>query len=199
MSDSRSALLDAAAEEFARYGLKGARVQDIVRKAGVNERMIYHHFGSKAGLYVAVLESQLQDLCAACQPALARSLRMNPYAGMRLVLTSYLDALLARPELVGLLLHEALGGWPTTPQVGTTCVMALRELYRRGQCEGFFHADCPFEVACVTLTGVVFAIVLPWKIPAGAPWGQRGVVDTEELRDQLLRQLLNGMSASAPA
>ncbi len=56
MPDSRSALLVAAAEEFARRGLQGTRVQAIVKRAGVNERMIYHHFGNKEGLYRAVLE-----------------------------------------------------------------------------------------------------------------------------------------------
>src|SRR6266498_4700941 len=65
MTDSRSALLAAAAEEFARHGPKGARVQAIVERAGVNERMIYHHFGSKDGLYAAALEAQASGLVGA--------------------------------------------------------------------------------------------------------------------------------------
>lgn len=48
-SESRPILLAAAAEQFAKYGSRGTRVQDIVNAAGINQRMIYHHFGSKEG------------------------------------------------------------------------------------------------------------------------------------------------------
>src|SRR5882762_3303529 len=68
MSESRAVLLAAAAEVFARHGFKGTRIQEIVQVAGVNERMIYHHFGSKDGLYRAVIEDQRAQLGMAWQP-----------------------------------------------------------------------------------------------------------------------------------
>ena len=58
--DTRQVLLDAASEELARHGLRGARMHVIVERAGINERMIYHHFGSKVGLYEAVLAHHLR-------------------------------------------------------------------------------------------------------------------------------------------
>ncbi|WP_331766865.1 helix-turn-helix domain-containing protein [Embleya sp. NBC_00896] len=72
MTESRAHLLTAAAEEFARHGLKGTRIQAIVKRAGVNERMIYHHFGNKDGLYKAVLEDQMAALHDAWHPTLER-------------------------------------------------------------------------------------------------------------------------------
>lgn len=59
---SRARILDVAIREFASHGFNGARVDAICRNARVNPRMIYHYFGDKAGLYVAVLEDVLGEL-----------------------------------------------------------------------------------------------------------------------------------------
>jgi len=53
---TRAALLKAATREFARYGFDGARVDRIVNRARCNTRMLYHYFGNKERLYIAVLE-----------------------------------------------------------------------------------------------------------------------------------------------
>ena len=52
---TRRKLLEAAREEFQRRGFSGGRVDDIAKAAAVNKRLIYAHFGSKAGLFEAVL------------------------------------------------------------------------------------------------------------------------------------------------
>lgn len=54
---TRAAILEAATHEFRAKGLTGARVDTIAKRSGVNKRMIYHYFGGKEGLYVAVLEA----------------------------------------------------------------------------------------------------------------------------------------------
>ena len=54
---TRAAILDAATEEFARHGLGGARVDRIAAKADINKRMLYHYFGAKEALFLAVLEA----------------------------------------------------------------------------------------------------------------------------------------------
>lgn len=51
-----ASILTAATKEFAAYGFGGGRVDRIAERAGVNKRMIYHHYGHKRGLYLAVLE-----------------------------------------------------------------------------------------------------------------------------------------------
>jgi TetR/AcrR family transcriptional regulator len=52
-------ILVAARQEFARKGLAGARVDVIARRARANKQLLYHYFGGKDGLYLAVLESGL--------------------------------------------------------------------------------------------------------------------------------------------
>ena len=51
---TRQRILDAAAAEFSRYGLAGARVDRIAAASGSNKAMIYTYFGSKEGLLEAV-------------------------------------------------------------------------------------------------------------------------------------------------
>jgi AcrR family transcriptional regulator len=46
--------MDAANEEFGRYGFDGARVMRIAAAAGVNHQLITYHFGGKQGLYDAL-------------------------------------------------------------------------------------------------------------------------------------------------
>lgn len=61
-ADTRVKILKAARYEFALHGFAGARTERIVSRAKSNPRMLYHYFGGKAGLYVAVLEEALGDL-----------------------------------------------------------------------------------------------------------------------------------------
>jgi TetR/AcrR family transcriptional regulator len=47
----------AALAEFAELGLRGARIDRIAERAGVNKAMIYYHFKSKDDLYIDVVRS----------------------------------------------------------------------------------------------------------------------------------------------
>lgn len=53
--------MSAATQAFVRLGPAGARVDAIVAAAGVNKRMLYHHFGDKQGLYQAVLAASADE------------------------------------------------------------------------------------------------------------------------------------------
>jgi len=50
-------ILSVATTEFADKGLAGARIDEIAEATRTSKRMIYYYFGSKEGLYVAVLEA----------------------------------------------------------------------------------------------------------------------------------------------
>lgn len=65
--ESRQALLQAATDEFLAMGFQAARVQTITRNAKLGLSAINYHFGSKEGLYQAVL-SQHAELAIARQP-----------------------------------------------------------------------------------------------------------------------------------
>jgi AcrR family transcriptional regulator len=61
---TRAKLLRAATREFGARGYAGARIERIVAAAECNIRMVYHHFGSKSGLYAAAVEAAYADLRA---------------------------------------------------------------------------------------------------------------------------------------
>ncbi len=56
---TREKFLDAALAEFVEHGLAGGRVDRIAQRAGANKQAIYAYFGSKEGLFDAVLNSRL--------------------------------------------------------------------------------------------------------------------------------------------
>jgi AcrR family transcriptional regulator len=60
--DVRAALIRAAATHFSANGYAGASVRAILDDAGTTAPALYHHFTSKAGLYVAVAEAAYADV-----------------------------------------------------------------------------------------------------------------------------------------
>lgn len=58
---TRKRLLEAGANEFAAYGIAGARVDRIADAARSNKAQIYHYFGSKDALFDAVVHEFVVD------------------------------------------------------------------------------------------------------------------------------------------
>ncbi|TYB50705.1 TetR/AcrR family transcriptional regulator [Nonomuraea sp. PA05] len=96
---TRAALLEAAREEFAAYGVAGARVDRIAERAGVNKERIYGHFGSKEKLFDTVVNEALDDLTT--QIAL-------PGADPVEYVAKLTDYYRSHPDTVRLLMWEAL-------------------------------------------------------------------------------------------
>lgn len=59
MEHTRSLLLDAAQEVFAKQGFGGAALDDIAEVAGYTRGAIYSHFGTKEELFLAVIERHI--------------------------------------------------------------------------------------------------------------------------------------------
>src|SRR5271166_3602459 len=60
--ESRAAILQAAAQEFAEHGIAGARTDAIAREARVNKALLYYYFKDKETLYSAVLDDAFSGL-----------------------------------------------------------------------------------------------------------------------------------------
>ncbi len=54
--DTHQRLIEAAARMFVEQGFGSAKVRDIVARAGANIAAVNYHFGSKEGLYAAVIQ-----------------------------------------------------------------------------------------------------------------------------------------------
>src|SRR5579884_1629584 len=53
---TRAGLLSAARDVFAESGFADANIADVVTRAGASVGSLYHHFGGKADLYLALFE-----------------------------------------------------------------------------------------------------------------------------------------------
>lgn len=53
---TRNAILGAAREVFTAAGFSDANIADVVSRAGASVGSLYHHFGGKADLYLALFE-----------------------------------------------------------------------------------------------------------------------------------------------
>lgn len=133
---TRAAILAAATAEFSRKGLDGARVDQIARRSGVNKRMIYHYFGDKEGLYLAVLEKSYIAIRTA---EFALSLAdQDPVEGMRTLVRFTWEYLAAHPEFLSLLgtenLHRAihLKKLPHIRKLHSPLIAIISELLERG-------------------------------------------------------------------
>lgn len=103
---TRAVILAAATAEITAKGLGGARVDEIAERAGVNKRMIYHYFGDKDGLYLAVLEAAYQ-LIRSEEIKLDLKQR-DPVEGMRELVQFTWNYYRLHPEFLSLLATENL-------------------------------------------------------------------------------------------
>jgi len=69
---TRKQILEAALELFAAKGYSGTSVQDVVSRTPFTKPTLYYHFGSKTGLFKALLE-QASDGCYEIMQAAAAS------------------------------------------------------------------------------------------------------------------------------
>ena len=155
-----AAILAAAVKEFTERGFEGARVDNIAARAGVNKRMLYHYFGNKQALYVAVLEGSYTAIRTA-----EHGLHLfdrDPVDGMSDLVLFTWRYYLAHPEFLSLLntenLHRAkfLKRSARIFELNSPLIEQISMLLRRGVDQGIFRDGLdPVEVY-VTIAALGF-------------------------------------------
>lgn len=139
-AETRSRILAVAVEHFAASGLAGARTDAISKDADVGNRMIYHYFGDKEGLYVAALDHVLSALRA-------EELKIDlsghaPLEGLMQMFDFTFGHFESHPSLVRLLSAENLMSAAylrrseITPAVASPVVAQIADLLQRGEADG---------------------------------------------------------------
>jgi AcrR family transcriptional regulator len=140
---ARERILRTAIAEFSEKGYSGARVQTICRKSRVNPRMIYHYFGGKDRLYVAVLEQVLGELRH-------EELKLDvehvaPVEGMLQLFDFTYEHFGNHPELIHLLSGENLlrarflKKSTKTPVVASPLIELISQLLKQGEATSEFR------------------------------------------------------------
>jgi AcrR family transcriptional regulator len=166
-------ILKIATEEFAEHGLSGARVDAIATRMRTTKRMIYYYFGSKEGLYEAVLEKAYADIRAVEAELKLDSL--EPEAAIRRLVEFTFDYDESHPNFIRLVtienIHHAkhLAGSLKIRNVNAAVIETLTSILERGRKSGIFRADvdpidihmmisafCFFRVSNKSTFGAIF-------------------------------------------
>ena len=142
---TRDAILKAATKVFAKYGYDGGSVEKISRAAKSYDRMIYYYFGSKEGLFIAVLEGiyqRMDDAEAALDLDTTR-----PVDALTDVIRFVLGYYRRNPEFVTLLntenLHKGrhISKSLRAREYSSRAVAIIAEILQSGAAQGLFRTD----------------------------------------------------------
>ena len=141
---SQQTILLAARDEFATYGLAGARVDRIAERAEINKRLIYYYFKSKDNLFLAVLENTYADIRAAEQKLHLDEI--DPVEAVRQLVSFTWHYYLEHPEFISLLNSENqenashLKNSAHIQEMNSPLVQMLDTVLERGRREGLFRS-----------------------------------------------------------
>lgn len=147
-TETKRRLMKAAVDEFATYGLAGARVDRIAETASANKRSIYMHFGTKEELFDMVVADSMVELAKAVSIDAAH---LPSYAG------ELFDQLERRPHIRRLYLWAGLERQqPIDAEVkeyrrNVAAITATQEA-------GEVRTDIP----AIELMAMVIALVISW-------------------------------------
>ncbi|MEY4447949.1 MAG: TetR/AcrR family transcriptional regulator [Limnohabitans sp.] len=140
---SRAVILNAALEEFALFGLGGARIDRIAERSNLNKRLIYYYFTDKDQLFQAVLESAYEQIRESEKKLNLQAL--PPSAAIRTLVEFTWNYYLAHPEFLTLLnsanLHKArhIQDSPNARALNSPLIELLGQILEKGRLSGEFR------------------------------------------------------------
>ena len=143
--ETKRNILDIATQEFSAMGLAGARVDAIAERTNTTKRMLYYYFGSKEGLYEAVLEQVYGDIRSLEQELHLDA--MDPVEAMRELVGFTFDYHDKHRDFVRLVTIENIHAAKYIEQSKTfkarnsTVVKTIEDLIARGVAAGKFRDD----------------------------------------------------------
>jgi TetR/AcrR family transcriptional regulator len=160
---TREKILEEGTVVFAERGPDATTVELLARKAGVNRRMLYHYFGSKEGLYQAVIRRAYEELSSA-EVELAHML-LPAEELLEKMIRAYYGFLAGHPEVVRLLTWENLRRGRAARELGLSTlkapiIQALSIALERGRREGRFRRDIDERqllISCMALSYFYFS------------------------------------------
>lgn len=136
-------ILEIASAEFADKGLDGARIDAIAAATHTSKRMIYYYFGSKEGLYLAVLEEAYRRTRAT--EAELHLDDLPPVAALERLVGFTFDHHHSNQAFIRLVMNENiqrgqyLAQSELIEQLNKPAIRAVEQLYQRGLASGEFR------------------------------------------------------------
>ncbi|TFZ05364.1 TetR/AcrR family transcriptional regulator [Ramlibacter henchirensis] len=140
---TKANILEVAAAEFGEKGLAGARIDEIAAATQTSKRMIYYYFGSKEGLYLAVLEESYRRVREI--EAELHLQDLEPEQALRRLVAFTFDHHLNHENYIRLVMSENMNRGQYIAQsrriqeLNVPAISAIRQLYQRGVKAGVFR------------------------------------------------------------
>jgi AcrR family transcriptional regulator len=107
MGETEKKILNAAREEFIDTGLKGARMQSIADRAGVNKALLHYYFRSKEKLYEEALSDVVETLWGEIGQQIQQMKKAPDIKTMiSLIVTTYFKTMQENPLLIRIIIRE---------------------------------------------------------------------------------------------
>ncbi|HEY1723107.1 MAG TPA: TetR/AcrR family transcriptional regulator [Magnetospirillaceae bacterium] len=155
-----ASILSASVKEFTEKGFGGARINEIARRAGANKRMLYHYFGDKEALYLAVLESAYVNIRSAEAKLHLRD--RDPVDAIRELTLFTWRYYIDHPEFLSILhtenLHRAshLKRSARIFDLNSPLISVISEALKRGAASGEFRQNVDAIETYVTIAALGF-------------------------------------------
>lgn len=145
MEETRASLLATARNAFSERGYAATSMDDLTAQAGLTRGALYHHFGDKKGLLLAVVEQIDAEMDQRLQ-AISDSTG-DLWEGFRRRCRAYLEMAL-EPEIQRIVLRDAravLGG--ASPESQRHCLESMQGLIHELIQQGIVADACPQALA----------------------------------------------------
>ncbi len=136
-------ILAVATQEFAAKGLAGGRIDAIAEATHTSKRMIYYYYGSKEGLYLAVLEDAYRRIRAT--EAELHLADLSPVDALKVLVGFTFDHHHSNQDFIRLVMNENIqrGSYLARSKLiqdlNVSAIQSIADLYKRGVKEGVFR------------------------------------------------------------
>ncbi len=140
---TKADILQVALTEFADKGLSGARIDAIADATRTSKRMIYYYFGSKEGLYLAVLEEAYRRM-RRIEGDLNLD-NLSPQEALRRLVEFTFDHHATHEPLIRIVMNENIerGRYLSQSRIiaelNVPAIEAIDRIYQRGVASGEFR------------------------------------------------------------
>lgn len=160
-TDKRQVLLDTAERLFAERGFEATSVRDLATEAGVNVAMVSYYFGSKEGLFEAVIESKIPRTRYELEKLVQSEL--SPWEKLSQTIDIYVDKMLSTHAFSRVIMREmSLQQRPEFVQMITEQIRRNMEIIRGFLREGMEKGQFRYvdeELTLATIFGTISTMV----------------------------------------
>jgi AcrR family transcriptional regulator len=190
--ERRELILQSARRVFARSTYAEASTGELARESGVTEPMLYKHFGSKKGLFLAVLQRFCTQSLGLLQERIERRAEKSVLDALEHVVDDYQATIRADPEIQRILFQAVAESGD--PDIANRVSSHNRAVYRmifqlvgRAQQEGYLDSTISPDAAVWGYMSVILA-------------SQYGIMlnlssEIARVRDEMSRIWLRGLRA----